>query len=365
MATHQAFFDARAAGRALRAKNAAPPPTEAARITRQTCAADIARARAWVREAKLEDAFAALHEKSLLRYVAAAATSWAVLIGAVFAAWTLHWTLAAPALFIVANRQRAIGNLIHDFSHGGFGGRGDLADRIGAVLVALPMFATFANYRRVHLAHHLYLGSATHDPEFIQDAAKQGATPLETLKRYVFDGNAWLGSIHGLFLSDGAVGKAKIIVWWAATLGLLALFVSPGFAIFFAAMWMVSRASVYHVVTMFRELSDHVGLPIGGILSYTRSAPLSGLLKPFMHPYDNGRHVVHHLFPGIPHYNFHKAHRLLMAWPEFAAAEHCEGYFAPEGAKGRYLLQSFGRSELPPPITIAPEPQDHEHARAA
>jgi fatty acid desaturase len=99
-------------------------------------------------------------------------------------------------------------------------------------------------------------------------------------------------------------------------------------ALLFFISWIVARAFVHHLIISFVILSDHVGLyPGGSILSFARNHSVHGILRLLIHPHNNGYHLTHHLLPGIPFYGLAKAHKVILQWPPYAQAEHCQSYF--------------------------------------
>ena len=122
----------------------------------------------------------------------------------------------------------------------------------------------------------------------------------------------------------------------------LAWLITPVAALEFAALWLVSRATIFHLITTFREISDHVGLRPGSLIGFSRNHTASGLCGALLHPHNNGYHLVHHLNPGMPFYALPQAHALLLAWPEYAAATHCHSYFFGETA----LVRSWVRTAV-------------------
>jgi fatty acid desaturase len=106
------------------------------------------------------------------------------------------------------------------------------------------------------------------------------------------------------------------------------MLISPRVAVEALALWLAARATTFHAITMFREISDHAGLSPGTLLGFSRNTTARGVLNALFHPHHNGLHLVHHLNPGMPFHALPAAHQLLLAWPEYAAAAHCGSYAA-------------------------------------
>ena len=117
-------------------------------------------------------------------------------------------------------------------------------------------------------------------------------------------------------------------MWWALLLGALALAAGPAGALVFAVLWIVARMTVFHGITVFREISDHVGLQPGSVLGFTRNSPHKPVLSFFLHPHENNYHLTHHLAPTVPCHRLRAAHKIFMQVPEYAAAHQCDSYFS-------------------------------------
>lgn len=64
--------------------------------------------------------------------------------------------------------------------------------------------------------------------------------------------------------------KLFIVGWWAALLALMDALAGEVFTLAFAALWLSARATLFHLITTFREMCDHFGLRPAGIFAFTR-----------------------------------------------------------------------------------------------
>jgi hypothetical protein len=128
-------------------------------------------------------------------------------------------------------------------------------------------------------------------------------------------------------LRMGWPSRLGVLCWWATVLAVIAAVAGPSDALIFLALWLGAKATVFHAITAFREISDHVGLRPGSLIGFSRNHPFSSAVGHLIHPHHNGYHLLHHLNPGIPFHALPKAHALLLGWPRYAAGEHCDSYF--------------------------------------
>jgi fatty acid desaturase len=327
------------------------PATDAIRPTID----DTARMWRYAREHGLAAEIKWLHQPAAWRSLAAAIGDWVAIFVAFAAVVAWGWVAASFAIVVIGNRQRALGNLLHDAAHGSFGCNRRNADRIAGWLLFRPMWNSLEIYRREHFAHHRLLGTTVYDVDLIHREADMGRPWPALLWQHVAKGQNWRASTLGHLLRATASERRSMLGWWGGLLLALAVLVTPIAAIEFAALWLLSRATVFHLITMFREISDHVGLRPGTLMGFSRNHTARGVFSALFHPHNNGYHLVHHLNPGMPYYALPRAHALLLEWPEYAAATHCRGYFLGESA----LVRSWVRATSSGPAARPGRGRDH------
>jgi fatty acid desaturase len=273
-------------------------------------------------------ALKSLHRPNIWRSLAAAIGDW-VAIFAAFALVVKFGFLAAPlAIIIIGNRQRALGNLLHDAAHGSFGQHRRLADFIAHWILFLPLWNVMQIYRRDHFSHHRQLGVPGEDGDLIHREEDLTQPWFGLFLLHTIDMRNWLGSIFAHLPRAGWRETGMMLLLWSGLLIALACLINPAAALEFLALWLIARATVFHLITMFREISDHVGLRPGTLMGFCRNNTSGGIFTVLFHPHNNGYHLVHHLNPGMPFHALPQAHRLLLAWPEYAASTHCDTYAA-------------------------------------
>lgn len=257
------------------------------------------------------------------------AADWAIIFAAVCGAdWMGRWIIPL-AIFVIGNRQRALGNLLHEAGHKNLSAQRSVNDRIAHILLAPPLFNCLALYRQQHARHHAWLGGRSADPDFIPRITRPGDRWFHAYVHVLTDPKTWAGSLLGhipvkrLPLRQ----RLRILLWWGIVVALLADMVGMHFALLFVSLWMIARGTVFHAITTFREMTDHYGLEPRGIFRYTRDIPDHGLVSMLLHPHHNGYHLTHHLFPHIPYYHLPDVHARLKKIPFFVGhAITCANY---------------------------------------
>jgi fatty acid desaturase len=256
-------------------------------------------------------------------------------VGAV--AWLSAW-LAPLAICVIANRQRALGNILHDAGHRNLCRDRLINDSIARILVAPILFASLTRYRTTHFRHHLALGDDHNDPDFLAVPVRRSPHWLFSFGRNALSWQAWLGSFAGHLAAHEVPVRSKLYIagWWAVFLAMVAALAGITLTVTFVTLWLVARATVFHLITTFREMCDHFGLRPGGIFSFTRDMPCHGVWRWFFHPRNNGYHLTHHLLPAVPYYRLPQAYGLFRELPVYRSdGQVCDAYFSGAGAVTR------------------------------
>lgn len=261
------------------------------------------------------------------------AMDWVLVVASVHAVVVLGPWFAPAAIVIIANRQRALGNILHDAGHRNLCRNKHWNDLMARLLVAPLLFASLGGYRESHYRHHLALGVHAGDPDLLPVPLTWPKHWSTSFYRNLLCWTAWKGSLVGHLATPevSLVARLFIVGWWMVALAALSALAGNEFTVTFVLLWLVARATVFHAITTFREMCDHFGLRPSGILSFTRDMVCHGFWRVLIHPRNNGYHLTHHLLPAVPYYRLPQAQRLFQQMPAYRDhATVCQAYF--EGA---------------------------------
>jgi fatty acid desaturase len=257
--------------------------------------------------------------------------SWSIIAASTYAALRWGWTIPF-AVIAIASRQRALGNVLHDASHGNLWRR---PGRFARIFIAAPLFEDFEGYRRRHLRHHAYLGDKERDPDYY-DLPRE-PTAWRVYRHLFLSWSFWLSSAFGEMKNLRRAPWASVLAYWGGLVAVLGVAIGPRRAVLSLGLWFLARGTAYHAIRAFTELADHVGLARGTILSFTRSSP-GNMLSLIFHPHNDSYHLAHHLYPRVPLASLGEAHQLLLGVPDYAAGHICDGYFFGRYSVARSLV---------------------------
>ncbi|MFL9991922.1 fatty acid desaturase [Paraburkholderia sediminicola] len=255
---------------------------------------------------------------------------WLCIASAMFLLHKFGWWSSPAAIAWVGNRQRALGNLLHDAGHRNLSRTRKLNDTIACIFLAPPLFNGLAIYREQHARHHAWLGDRHADPDYISVRAQAGRTWWTPYRRVLLSRDVWLGSILGHLHTSRISGRQGlgILGWWIVAFTAISTWFGIHTAVAFACVWLIAKATVFHAITTFREMCDHFGRHPGGIFNFTRDVAASSAWRWVIHPRNNGYHLTHHLLPSVPYHRLGKAHRMLSERSVYArGARVCDAYF--------------------------------------
>jgi fatty acid desaturase len=222
----------------------------------------------------------------------------------------LAWPLLA---MIVARQQRGIENLVHEASHFNWcRDRRRINDTMANLFAALPVFSLVDRYRHNHLLHHNRFGTE-------EDSC---LNRYERLNIEDLDRSSFARLIAGI----GHRIYRYVLGWWEATqtspkvlvAGLawhLVFLVLPACLILgvpvgvgvWLAFWVAPFFLVLPWQRFLAEAAKHKYHDHGTVLEATVSN-IGPIHRWLLHPHNDGYHLMHHLFPGIPHHQLERAH---------------------------------------------------------
>lgn len=278
--------------------------------------------------------------------IAACLWAWVIILAAAIGSSAMFYnqgiTVASVlayglAAFVIATRQQGLRNIIHEASHYSLSRNravNDLLCRIATFPV--QPFLDLEEQRRVHVRSHHQRFMNPNDNVFRgYENLKLDVLPLPSWRQgLVVLGRGLVRYCYWHVVGDFSPNhpkKSDVLRWLAAAgvfAALLAFFpkiVLLGIAAWLL-YWVIPVVFVLPPISFVVLIAEH--LSTSGVTEFERSRNKLGFFqRVVLHPHGDAYHMLHHLYPGIPHNNLREAHRILMSDPVYRTGNHCYGLF--------------------------------------
>ncbi|SDX35882.1 Fatty acid desaturase [Marininema mesophilum] len=237
---------------------------------------------------------------------------------------------------IIGSRMRGLDIMMHESSHHMLFKNRKLNKWVASFFAAFPILISHHAYRKGHMVHHKYLWSEM-DPDFQRYQLVGLDTPPTSRIQFLL--RHCLRPLFLIHLPIYLMGMLKVtmyakdeprfdvvirVTYWTLIITASIVF---DFWLEFILFWFVPFFTTLQIIKYWAEMAEHAGLESDNELFASRNSFGNWFERKLIHPHRNSFHLVHHLFPAVPHYNIKKAHLLLMEDPEYQKAHHCTGFF--------------------------------------
>lgn len=258
---------------------------------------------------------------------------------------TLFWVIWPFSAFLMAGRQGALLNLVHEGSHRLLHPIKAKNDLLSDWFCAYPIGLTTISYKKVHEEHHRYAATKN---EPISDFDKYSEVDWGSSRIYIkFAQDFFCISALRSFLSYKEKSNNRSDLLKIALMQLIVLVAVFQLNFFlYAILWIFPLIGPHMVLMRFRGIAEHgyhlqkkiiVENPEQGVL-FTRSMGTNAnkyknvllclLEKILIGSININYHHEHHLFPSVPFYNLPKLHDLVAQQVrERNSDAYAKGYF--------------------------------------
>lgn len=285
--------------------------------------------RQWKKDPLLRELVLKHSRISFAKHLGFIAVDWIVIFGtAGLSRLFFHPLSYLAAAFVIATRQHALLIIMHDGAHFRLSNKRLLNDLTSDFLTAFPFLASTSWYRNHHAEHHRHLNTER-DPDWARKVQSpewqfpQAPAHLAKtlLKQVVFGGFEWVSLmvLMGVKAPEGRRAKIlKLVYYLTAVTVIQALNLWTELALY----WAVPLLFIFPSLQRFRSMTEHFGLERSHEFKDARNTEAGPVESFLLSPHGTNYHLVHHLFPGIPHYNLAKAHEELKRFPLYEREAH-------------------------------------------
>lgn len=313
---------------------------------------------------------ARLRQRDNWRNVLYIGSDWLVVAAAVAASLLLAGGPLGIAVYIAAvlligSRQRALMILVHQASHRKLFASRRANDWVGRLFVSFPLLTSLESYVCAHCRHHGFLWDQEKDPKVPRyrelGLVRPTSAPRSFARKHLL-GPLLLRhtpiNVKNSLSWHGEPGDERLarVVYWLAVAGLAVGF---GWGEELLLYWAVPYLTSFQVIRYWTEMAEHAGLESDDPWLATRSWETHPIAAWFLAAHNDAYHLLHHLFPAIPHFRLAEAHRLMLQVPEYAAGHHCDGFFFQRRPDAPSVVQDIREPEaiaghsLPALLTVA------------
>ncbi len=296
----------------------------------KTLGQDIRSANQFLLDNNLKEQTHQLMAISTMKALATPLTCWLVIMHGWWLTVEISFLFFPLSVLLTGWSMRFMRNILHDACHRVLFKKSRWEDLFANVTAGFPCFESMKHFRKAHLKHHRKLGSPTLDPDFRAAEPQKGRWKwlLEKMTRWKFVQSFLFGNWSQFSLSE----KFYCFMWWFVCLSMISYMHSYLGAAIYVGLWIVAKILVFTPLLSFLVLMDHAGLGGEGIIKRSRTVEQTSLASWFFHPWGDGYHLAHHLFPKVPTYNLKKLHDLLIHWETYNASQITNSYFfGPQG----------------------------------
>jgi fatty acid desaturase len=239
----------------------------------------------------------------------------------------LNLIFRAAAVLWIGTRMRALGNMMHECSHGIFVQSPAANLSLGHLLAALDL-SSFTEYSAQHNSHHAHLGDPDRDLDFrsrlfLLAKKKSFSSILNILLMSVLLVPLWLRILRPVFWARHAPVWSHFVRLGLLFASVLACIHSNSRSITLLYV-VVPYLTAYQWMKLFSDACDHLFIT-GSTDPNDRSRNhlfRSTFLNKLLFPRNDGFHLVHHLFPTLPTRCYPETHLRLMKNPWYCARTH-------------------------------------------
>jgi fatty acid desaturase len=264
-------------------------------------------------------------------------TDYGVAVGVAIAAQLSHsWVVYLLAVVMIGSRMRAVANLLHEASHRKLFRNRFMNDAAGILLLATPLACSFREYARLHTPHHVYLWDEHSDPDaklyFSTRTAERSDQRcgyaqflLVNVALVVFPARP----LHLFLVSLRDQPSRALKLGVVSVVMVIADMRDWAVGSMLTKYWLVPFLTAYLAIAYWAELGEHGGLRSFGRRWGSRNWKGNPVSRWLIGSHsDDVYHLLHHLFPSVPHYNLRKLDLACSrAWPNYERQFTCGGFF--------------------------------------